>query len=98
MTRVPVSAPQSPLARAVAATAVLFALAVPGSALAQDWTSPQAADAAARAWERRVTPSDAAALKAESTAAAVAQKGREDAWDRKMRRTTRSICTGAKGC
>jgi hypothetical protein len=98
MIRVPLRIAQGSPARAVAATAVLLAaLAAPFGAVARDWTSPRAADAATRAWERQATRTDAV-LQAESKAARLAQKAREDEWDRKTRRTTRSICTGATGC
>ena len=83
---------------AFGAAVLLAALALPAGALARDWTSPRPADAATRAFERPATPPDAATLKAQSKAAALVQKAREDEWDRKTRRATRSICTGAKGC
>lgn len=90
---------RAPLRVILTATAVLFAaLAAPAGALSQNWTSPRAADAATRDWEQRGTPADAAELKAQSNAAARIQKAREDEWDRKTKRATRSICTGAKGC
>lgn len=90
---------RAPLRVILTATAVLLAaLVAPVGALARDWTSPRAADAATRDWERRGTPADAAELKAQSNAAARVQKAREEEWDRRTRRATRSICTGAKGC
>jgi hypothetical protein len=85
-------------ARAFGAAVLSTALALPAGALARDWTSPRPGDAATRAFERPATPSNAATLKAQSRAAALVQKAREDEWDRKTRRATRSICTGAKGC
>lgn len=90
---------RAPLRAILTASAgLLAALAAPAGALSRDWTSSRAADAANRDWERRGTPADAAELKAQSNAAARIQKAREDEWDRKTRRATRSICTGAKGC
>ncbi|HEX8664834.1 MAG TPA: hypothetical protein VF744_12460 [Beijerinckiaceae bacterium] len=83
---------------AFGAAVLAAALALPAGALARDWTSPRPGDAATRAFERPATPPDAATLKAQASAAALVQKAREDEWDRKTRRATRSICTGAKGC
>ena len=81
----------------LAIAAALVALAVPGSVLARDWTAPRAADPATRAWERP-GPMDAAEATRQANAARLAQKAREDEWDRKTGQATRSICTGAKGC
>ena len=85
-------------AHAFGAAVLAAALALPAGALARDWTSPRPGDAATRAFERPATPPDAAARKAQARAAALVQKAREDEWDRRTRRATRSICTGAKGC
>ena len=43
-------------------------------------------------------PMDAAEATRQANAARLAQKAREDEWDRKTGQATRSICTGAKGC
>ena len=85
------------LAVAAALVTLAAALAAPGSALARDWTAPRAADPATRAWERP-GPMDAAEATRQAKAARLAQKAREDEWDRKTGQATRSICTGAKGC
>ena len=85
-------------ARAFGAAVLAAALALPTGVLARDWTSPRPSDAATRAFERPAPAPDAGALKAQAKAAALLQKAREDEWDRRTRRATRSICTGAKGC
>jgi hypothetical protein len=41
---------------------------------------------------------DAAEATRQANAARLAQKAREDEWDRKTGQATRSICTGAKSC
>ena len=83
-------------AHAFGVAVLAAALALPAGALARDGTRPT--DAAARGFELPATSPDAATLKAQASAAALVQKAREDEWDRKTRRATRSICTGAKGC
>jgi hypothetical protein len=81
--------------RRVAAAAFFAALATGASA--QAWTAPRASDEATRAWERSEDRSTAG-WQAQAKKAAQLQKAREDEWDRKTRRATRSICVGARGC
>jgi len=82
---------------AVAAlVALAAALAGPGGARARDSVAPRA-DPATRVREQP-GPMDAAEATRQANAARLAQKTREDEWDRKTGQATRSICTGAKGC
>jgi hypothetical protein len=82
----------------IAVAAALVALAASTSgALARDSTAPRAAGPATRAREQP-GPMDAAEATRQANAARLAQKAREDEWDRKTGQATRSICTGAKGC
>jgi hypothetical protein len=76
--------------------AALFAVVATGAS-AQAWTAPRASDEATRAWERS-EDRGAAGWQAQANKAAQVQKAREDEWDRKTRRATRSICVGARGC
>ena len=76
--------------------AALFALAAT-AASAQAWTAPRASDEATRAWERSEDRSSAG-WQAQAKKAAEVQKAREEEWDRKTKRATRSICVGARGC
>ncbi len=85
------------LAIAAALVALAAALTAPGSAFARDGTAPRAAGPATRAREQP-GPMDAAEATRQANAARLAQKAREDEWDRKTGQATRSICTGAKGC
>jgi hypothetical protein len=78
------------------AAAAFFAVTATGAA-AQGWTAPRPSDEATRAWERTDDPS-AAAWQAQAKKAAQVQKSREQEWDRKTKRATRSICVGARGC
>ena len=85
------------LAVAAALVALVAALATPGSALARDGTAPRAAGPATRVREQP-GPMDATEATRQANAARLAQKAREDEWDRKTGQATRSICTGVKGC
>jgi hypothetical protein len=86
------------LAIAAALVALVAApVAAPGSALARDGTAPRAAGPATRPRERP-GPMDTAEATRQANAARLAQKAREDEWDRKTGQATRSICTGAKSC
>ena len=79
-------------------TLALALLAPVAEASARDWTAaPRSSEAAAPASER-VNDRSGAGWEAQAKIAAQIQKAREDEWDRKTRRATRSICTGAKGC
>lgn len=81
--------------RHVAVAAFFAALATGASA--QAWTAPRASDEATRAWERSEDRSSAG-WQAQAKKAAEVQKAREEEWDRKTKRATRSICVGARGC
>jgi opacity protein-like surface antigen len=85
------------MTRLALAAVLAAAVAAPVAAAAQDWTAPRAADAATRAWERS-GDLGTSGWEAQAKAARRTQKAREDEWDRKTGRATRSICTGAKGC
>jgi hypothetical protein len=82
---------------AVALVALAAAFAAPGGALARDGAASRSAGPATRAREQP-GPMDAAEATRQANAARLAQKAREDEWDRKTGQATRSICTGAKGC
>jgi hypothetical protein len=103
--------PPLPAPARLTAAILLAAACVAGaaSAAAQDWTSPRARDAAARAWERPRTdppagPREKAGAQkrtythAESTriGAEVRRQAeaRERGWDRKMKAVSGSICAG----
>jgi hypothetical protein len=83
--------------RLVIAAALVALAAATGGAFARDSTAPRSAEPAPRAREQPA-PMDAAEATRQANAARLAQKAREDEWDRKTGQATRSICTGAKGC
>ncbi|MFL5153913.1 MAG: hypothetical protein ACJ8C3_13740 [Microvirga sp.] len=85
------------MTRLAIAAALVALVAATGGALARDSTAPRSAEPALRAREQR-GPMDATEAMRQANAARLAQKAREDEWDRKTGQATRSICTGAKGC
>ncbi|MFL5117390.1 MAG: hypothetical protein ACJ8CC_23225 [Microvirga sp.] len=85
------------MTRLAIAAALVALVAATGGALARDSTAPRSAEAATRVREQPA-PMDAAQAMRQANAARLAQKAREDEWDRKTGQATRSICTGAKGC
>ena len=85
--------------RAVFSLAVAMVLGASQPLAAQDRTPPQGPEPPASARTREPAPKPAVSTAEKEGAAARARhEARERTWDDKMKRTMRSICSGAQGC
>jgi hypothetical protein len=76
--------------RVVVGFAAALMLAAPQPLAAQDRSPPRSRDIAPKSAE--------SAIEKEGAAARARNEARERAWDDKMKRTMRSICSGVSGC